>query len=347
MSIHSIDGKTPSGDVRQDRIAAGTVGGEHATPGSFSGSTATGTISIFDPRVSYIGSGWFLSVGQLATDYMGEYAQCRGSATESRSVSLNFSGTSVAIIGSLTYVGGYADVYVDGVLQAGKTQNTTYLSASYSKAGLNATDTTINVNDTSQFTASGTVLIDSEIITYTGVTASSFTGCTRSGSQTHITGGMVYQYTSRIDTYSANRQSRVALWSNSLLAPGIHTLTLVVRADANASVVSPPGYIELGAFIVGGLIGAANINTGVSNLTFTGVSFNASGIAAAAGFLGAPTTNQQILGVISVGAYSGSTFKPCFGSFNSVDGTYSFYCPTGASSTLTVVVTLLVLGATI
>lgn len=44
--------------------------------------------------------------------------------------------------------------------------------------------TTINVTSTTGFTASGSILIDGEIITYSGVTATSFTGCTRGTSQT-------------------------------------------------------------------------------------------------------------------------------------------------------------------
>ena len=48
---------------------------------------------------------------------------------------------------------------------------------------LNDVSTTINVTSTTGFSASGTILIDSEVITYSGVTATSFTGCTRGTSQ--------------------------------------------------------------------------------------------------------------------------------------------------------------------
>jgi hypothetical protein len=44
---------------------------------------------------------------------------------------------------------------------------------------LDDTSTTINVTDTSQFPASGTILIDAELITYSGKTSTSFTGCVR------------------------------------------------------------------------------------------------------------------------------------------------------------------------
>lgn len=47
---------------------------------------------------------------------------------------------------------------------------------------LNSTATTINVTSTAGFPATGTLLIDAEVITYTGVTGTSFTGCTRGAS---------------------------------------------------------------------------------------------------------------------------------------------------------------------
>jgi hypothetical protein len=47
------------------------------------------------------------------------------------------------------------------------------------RVGLNATDATVVVASTSGFSSTGTLVIDSEIITYTGTTSTTFTGCTR------------------------------------------------------------------------------------------------------------------------------------------------------------------------
>jgi len=55
----------------------------------------------------------------------------------------------------------------------------TYTSGATPWVLLNSSSTTINVNSTSGFPATGTLVIDAEIITYTGVTGTSFTGCTR------------------------------------------------------------------------------------------------------------------------------------------------------------------------
>ena len=55
----------------------------------------------------------------------------------------------------------------------------TYTSGAAPWVLLNPSSTTINVADTSQFPPSGTSLIDAEIITYSGKTSTSFTGCVR------------------------------------------------------------------------------------------------------------------------------------------------------------------------
>jgi hypothetical protein len=55
----------------------------------------------------------------------------------------------------------------------------TYTSGPTPWVLLNASSTTINVTDTTGFPSTGTLLIDGEIITYSGKTSTSFTGCTR------------------------------------------------------------------------------------------------------------------------------------------------------------------------
>jgi hypothetical protein len=55
----------------------------------------------------------------------------------------------------------------------------TYTSGTTPWVLLNAIDTTINVTSTTSFPATGTIQINGEIITYTGKTSTSFTGCTR------------------------------------------------------------------------------------------------------------------------------------------------------------------------
>lgn len=64
---------------------------------------------------------------------------------------------------------------------------------------INSSVTTITVNSTAAFSASGAILIDSEYITYSGKTATDFTGCVRGADGTtaasHTTGVSVFQST--------------------------------------------------------------------------------------------------------------------------------------------------------
>ena len=71
-----------------------------------------------------------------------------------------------------------------------------------STAALTTTTTTVSVVDTTGFTATGSILIETEVISYTGVTSTSFTGCTRAASGTtaaaHVTAIGVSQYTTGV-----------------------------------------------------------------------------------------------------------------------------------------------------
>lgn len=90
---------------------------------------------------------------------------------------------------------------------------------------LSSSNTTVTVTSTTGFTTTGNILIDSETISYTGVTATTFTGCTRGVSgtgsgaaTTHANGAAVVQSTSFIGwgqpaTVGIGVQLR--LWSQS------------------------------------------------------------------------------------------------------------------------------------
>lgn len=71
--------------------------------------------------------------------------------------------------------GDYVTVKADG--QAVITQ--TNLGGTLLNGAVNISQTTITVDDTSNFASSGTIGIDDELISYTGKTATTFTGCTR------------------------------------------------------------------------------------------------------------------------------------------------------------------------
>jgi hypothetical protein len=89
---------------------------------------------------------------------------------------------------------------------------------------INSSATTVVVTSTSGFTSpSGSITIGSEIITYTGTTGTSFTGCTRGASGTlavaHTSGDAVYQYTGATgwgaSSTSGTVTTQLRLWSQS------------------------------------------------------------------------------------------------------------------------------------
>lgn len=69
---------------------------------------------------------------------------------------------------------------------------------------LNNSATTIDVNSTLGFSSTGTIIIGSEQITYTGTTSTTFTGCTRGANSTtavsHLDDATVQQYWHEIDS---------------------------------------------------------------------------------------------------------------------------------------------------
>ena len=90
---------------------------------------------------------------------------------------------------------------------------------------LSSSNTTVTVTSTTGFTTTGSILIDSETITYTGVTATTFTGCTRGVSgtgsgaaTTHANGASVVQSTSFIgwgQSATVGIGVQLRLWSQS------------------------------------------------------------------------------------------------------------------------------------
>jgi len=90
---------------------------------------------------------------------------------------------------------------------------------------LSNSNTTVTVTSTTGFTATGSILIDQETITYTGISPTTFTGCTRGVSgagsgaaTTHVNGAAVVQSTTFTGWGSAAVTSigeQLRLWSQS------------------------------------------------------------------------------------------------------------------------------------
>ena len=87
---------------------------------------------------------------------------------------------------------------------------------------INNSVTTITVDSTTAYAATGTLLIDSELITYTGKTSTTFTGCVRGASGTiaasHADNTIVYDanaYGAWGESYSVGQGQQLRLWSQS------------------------------------------------------------------------------------------------------------------------------------
>jgi hypothetical protein len=87
---------------------------------------------------------------------------------------------------------------------------------------INDTVTTVVVTSTTGFGATGTILIDSELITYTGKTGTDFTGCVRGTNGTkaasHTTGATVSNavtYTGWGQSVSTTTYTQIRLWSEA------------------------------------------------------------------------------------------------------------------------------------
>jgi hypothetical protein len=77
---------------------------------------------------------------------------------------------------------------------------------------LNSTATTIDVDDTTGFTSTGLILIDSELISYAGITSTSFTGCVRAVDQTDPTSASTPQHGAGSLVQQAFRSSSTRGW---------------------------------------------------------------------------------------------------------------------------------------
>ena len=76
--------------------------------------------------------------------------------------------------------------------------NTDFKGSRYLKADINDSATTINVGNTNPFTTSGTVQIDDEKITYTGVDGTNLTGCTRASESTSAASHVAYAQVTQV-----------------------------------------------------------------------------------------------------------------------------------------------------
>lgn len=108
------------------------------------------------------------------------------------------------IIPDITFAGSTAEnPQVNMSLLGRRNSGTNYQGLTSLTGSINETQTTIPVIDTSNFPVSGTLLINTENITYTGKTATTFTGCVRGAlattAESHIVNTSVIQFQQQLN----------------------------------------------------------------------------------------------------------------------------------------------------
>lgn len=357
--LHSIGGQVNSTDVRMDRIAAGTVGGEQVVPSSIRGGRMASLVDNMDARITYgvygSGSVSFTSVITSAFSRMGTYVF---SSSANAAIQLKFDGNSVGVVGMANQFGdSAASVYIDGVAAYGRIPTmTTFRFPSDFVINTPAIDddtTNITAYSTSGFSASGYLIIGDEVIKYSSISSGDFIIEERGAQGTkkvdHNVNETIYQWSNVLSFYNSSGNSTgQLLWYNPFLANGPHTVTIVCSGG---------GKVYFDSFVVGSLIGASSMALQVGTLT-TSCSTSANGHGEF-NIIQTSNADVQLVGVIgyaqtSPDAYSdNATTMARLGvkwptSSGSLDALPVFYVHNGAAgTTVTVQITFAYIGETI
>jgi hypothetical protein len=197
---------------------------------------------------------------------------------------------------------------------------------------LNASATTISVATTAAFSATGSLLIDSEIINYTGKTATTFTGCTRgylSTATTHVvaTGVTVWTGASGLGITVASTAGFNAMGGYitigreiiSYVAIAGNTFTDCVRAVngfSNAATIGTPVYQYMGSVSGWGSPSTTGVSQGIQLRTWSQSNFGEDLIINPRGgaiyyWANSPTAvfnRAQLLGPLSTVTLKGGSF---------------------------------------
>jgi hypothetical protein len=363
MSIYSVDGKRPSADVRAERIAAGTVGGEHAVPRSFVGQNVASIIDDADPAIIYgtVGSASASFTGFAAEGYtykgtqtiIGGYdASLVDKGVADSAAQLTFNGTSIGVLGGTNPFSGTMKVYIDGVLTAGRLPTSVALNVSLA-TGPNApivTPTDMSITTLaipSNFASAGTILIGKELITYSSKTGTVFTVSQRGAFGTtatnHYANETVYMWGSSTDlSSSTDYANKRLLYYNPFLSPGEHTITIVVAAGATGYT-----HIYFDGFVTGSLVGASNLFTQTGSITAT-LALDANGHCD----IGGVVSNNSDVSIVGVLGYTQTDCEASttnamvrIGTRYLTDGSPYLYAHNGtAGANVTVVITFMFIG---
>jgi hypothetical protein len=327
MALTSVDGQLNAEDVRSEPIRFGTVGGGHIINRSAAGRTVNAVIDDMDPRVQYgaVDPATFPSEplgfqigGAVSTQLSsgGTLSVIGGTVTNGvpgSAVQLYFEGTSIALMGTTNSTSGKYRVFIDNVETPGRlpvsatlqppsgfdTSNFHYFPA------IDYNTTTFQlIGGITGFPASGTIIIGSELMTYTSITGSTLNGVTRGVNGTtavpHYDYETVYLWDSSLDLSGMANSAfteREYLYYNPLLQPGHHKITVVVETGSNTY-----ARLYVDGFVIGsgGLVGSKNLALRYGTFTIAGATTDANGHVD----LGYPVSRSNDYSVVSILGYS-------------------------------------------
>ena len=162
-AIHTSGTAVTSSYVAVYAVANASVVGNYVT---LSGATAFGPYSVISLSKNFEVKGAAADYILVDTGIQSTSATIGGGAAVKAEFEIDI-GAAIAAFGN----GWGAGIWISLAPGTGTTQL---------NGAINSTATTITVDDTSQFSATGYFIIDAEVIQYTGKTSTTFTGCTRS-----------------------------------------------------------------------------------------------------------------------------------------------------------------------
>jgi hypothetical protein len=164
----------------------------------------------------------------------------------------------VGLPGSSVYLGNVSNVRVYGGTTGQFLKLTNAAASTTVSVQTQTTDTTVTVTSTTGFPTSGYIIIENEVIAYTGVTATTFTGCTRgqlnSVAAAHATTAIVYSYNGGTLGWSSLDATQIINGTSNVAVSTLNgNVTASVAGNANIVVVTGTG---------ANIKGYANINPG-------------------------------------------------------------------------------------
>ncbi|MBI5561493.1 MAG: hypothetical protein HY894_01375 [Deltaproteobacteria bacterium] len=246
-----------------------------------------------------------------------------------------------------TYTGG-ANATQSGAAIYGSTTATTNPAPAALSNSLTASMTIVQAASTAGFPASGRLLIDAELVDYTGKTATAFTGCARAAGGTtaagHFAGALIYSQNTSSFTLASGESSTITWLFNAAAAGTVYFTSSATNVTATSKNVNS-NIAAIGAFTAQlsmtplSLVSGQNVtvtmtaaNNGTTALTNVTPTLGALGTA-----MLTPASGPTPSSIADIAPGASGAFQWTYAVTGTPGQTYSFtgYAASGASNTNT------------